>query len=61
MLAALERKSGNMSVTPIGFGAMGISAGYSSIQPDEECFKVLDTAFEAGCMFWDTADVYLNS
>ncbi|KAK0187212.1 NADP-dependent oxidoreductase domain-containing protein [Armillaria mellea] len=48
----LERKIGNTSVPGIGFGAMGISAGYGSIEPDEERFKVLDTAFEAGCSFW---------
>ncbi|KAK0234633.1 NADP-dependent oxidoreductase domain-containing protein [Armillaria nabsnona] len=57
----LQQKIGNMSMPVIGFGAMGISARYGSIEPDEECFKVLDAAFEAGCMFWDTADVYLDS
>ncbi|KAK0234639.1 NADP-dependent oxidoreductase domain-containing protein [Armillaria nabsnona] len=57
----LQRKIGNTSVPVIGFGAMGISAGYGSIEPDEERFRVLDAAFEAGCTFWDTADVYLDS
>ncbi|KAI9455551.1 NADP-dependent oxidoreductase domain-containing protein [Boletus coccyginus] len=40
----------NTRVSAIGFGAM-----------DEERFKVLDAAFESGCTFWDTANVYGDS
>jgi aryl-alcohol dehydrogenase-like predicted oxidoreductase len=40
---------------------MGISAFYGAVESDEERFKVLDAAYENGCTFWDTADVYMDS
>jgi len=55
------RKIGNDDVSELGFGAMGISAFYGAIENDEERFKVLDTALEEGCTFWDTADMYGDS
>jgi aryl-alcohol dehydrogenase-like predicted oxidoreductase len=55
------RKIGSTDVSAIGFGAMGISAFYGSVESDEERFKVLDAAYESGCTFWDTADVYNDS
>ncbi|KAF7439845.1 hypothetical protein PC9H_000182 [Pleurotus ostreatus] len=55
------RKVGDVNVSALGFGAMGISAFYGPTEPDEERFKVLDAAYEAGCRFWDTADVYMDS
>ncbi|KAF8998393.1 NADP-dependent oxidoreductase domain-containing protein [Cyathus striatus] len=55
------RKIGNDHVSAIGFGAMGMSTGYGSVVSDEESFKVLDAALEAGSTFWDTADVYKNN
>ncbi|KAF8997500.1 NADP-dependent oxidoreductase domain-containing protein [Cyathus striatus] len=55
------RKIGNDQVSEIGFGAMGIAAYYGSTQPDEERLKVLDAAFEEGCTFWDTANIYGDS
>ncbi|KAF9001661.1 NADP-dependent oxidoreductase domain-containing protein [Cyathus striatus] len=55
------RKIGNDQVNEIGFGAMGISSYYGSVDPDEERFKVLDAALETGCTFWDTADIYGDS
>ncbi|KAG7440952.1 Aldo/keto reductase [Guyanagaster necrorhizus] len=61
MSTVFQRKIGNASVSAVGFGAMGISVAYGTTEPDEERFKVLDAAFEAGCTFWDSADVYLDS
>ncbi|KIY70753.1 Aldo/keto reductase [Cylindrobasidium torrendii FP15055 ss-10] len=55
------RKIGNTIVSPIGFGAMGISAFYGAVGTDEERFKVLDAAYEANSRHWDTADVYGDS
>jgi aryl-alcohol dehydrogenase-like predicted oxidoreductase len=55
------RRIGTDEVSAIGFGAMGISAFYGSLDPDEERFKVLDAAFDIGCTFWDTSDVYGDS
>ncbi|CAA7257354.1 unnamed protein product [Cyclocybe aegerita] len=34
---------------------------YGPIENDEERFKVLDSAFEQGCTFWDSADLYGDS
>ncbi|KAF8489763.1 Aldo/keto reductase [Gautieria morchelliformis] len=56
------RKIGNTHVPAIGWGAMGISAFYGSIQQtEEERLKVLDRAFELGITHWDSADVYADS
>ncbi|KAJ7267964.1 NADP-dependent oxidoreductase domain-containing protein [Mycena rebaudengoi] len=55
------RKIGGVSVSAIGFGAMGIAGAYGAVGDDEERFKVLDTAYDAGCTMWDTADIYLDS
>jgi aryl-alcohol dehydrogenase-like predicted oxidoreductase len=41
-----------------GFGLMGLSIWYGSIQSDEERFKVLDRAYELGQTNWDTASIY---
>ncbi|KAF2662343.1 putative aldo-keto reductase [Lophiostoma macrostomum CBS 122681] len=45
-------------VTRVGFGAMGLSAYYGDVKPDNERFAVLDKAYELGDLFWDTADAY---
>ncbi|PRP85493.1 hypothetical protein PROFUN_06862 [Planoprotostelium fungivorum] len=48
-------------VTALGFGTMGLSAFYGAPKPDEERFTVLDAAFAAGELNWDSADVYMDS
>ncbi|KIL64883.1 hypothetical protein M378DRAFT_162750 [Amanita muscaria Koide BX008] len=57
----LTRKIGGTPVSALGFGAMGMSAYYGATESDEERFKLLDTAYEEGCTFWDTADIYGDS
>ena len=37
------------------------SAFYGEPKPDEERFKVLDKAYEAGDLFWDSADIYKDN
>jgi predicted aldo/keto reductase-like oxidoreductase len=49
------------AVTAIGFGLMGLSTSYGTVESDLDRFKVLDRAFEMGEKFWDTADVYGDS
>ncbi|KAJ7687733.1 Aldo/keto reductase [Mycena rosella] len=56
-----NRKIGGVSVSAIGFGAMGIAGAYGAVGDDEERFKVLDAAYAAGCTMWDTADIYMDS
>lgn len=48
-------------VTALGFGTMGLSAFYGAPKPDPERFAVLDKLYESGELFWDSADVYLDS
>uniref|UniRef100_A0A8H8CEZ4 NADP-dependent oxidoreductase domain-containing protein n=1 Tax=Psilocybe cubensis TaxID=181762 RepID=A0A8H8CEZ4_PSICU len=55
------RKIGNDDVTAMGFGLMGMSAFYGPIDSDEDRFKVLDAAFDAGCTNWDSANIYGDS
>ncbi|CAF9923888.1 MAG: hypothetical protein GOMPHAMPRED_003477 [Gomphillus americanus] len=45
-------------VVALGFGAMGLSAFYGSVESDEERFKVLDRAYEIGATNWDSSDIY---
>lgn len=45
----------------MGFGTMGLSAFYGAPKPDKERFAVLDAAYEAGELFWDSADMYADS
>ncbi|KAI1181171.1 aldo-keto reductase [Nemania sp. FL0916] len=55
-----QRKIGDDSVSAIGLGCMGMSFAYASGPGfnDEESFKVLTKAADAGITFWDTADMY---
>ncbi|KAF7327807.1 Aldo-ket-red domain-containing protein [Mycena kentingensis (nom. inval.)] len=53
---------GNKTFGAIGFGAMGIGLSlYGAVESDEDRFKVLDAAYEAGCTMWDTAQIYGDS
>uniref|UniRef100_A0A0D6R4I7 NADP-dependent oxidoreductase domain-containing protein n=1 Tax=Araucaria cunninghamii TaxID=56994 RepID=A0A0D6R4I7_ARACU len=45
-------------VTALGFGLMGLSAFYGAAKPDEERYAVLDHAYQAGELNWDSADMY---
>ena len=38
---------------------MGLSAFYGDVESDEERFKVLDAAYDAGERNWDSADMYV--
>lgn len=44
-------------VTGMGFGLMGLSAFYGAKKDDKHRFAVLDHAYEAGELFWDSADM----
>lgn len=48
-------------VTALGFGLMGLSAFYGKTLPDPERYAMLDHVFESGELFWDSADMYLDS
>ncbi|TQV73532.1 aldo/keto reductase [Exilibacterium tricleocarpae] len=48
---------GGPQVPAVGLGCMGMSEFYA---PGDEssALKTLDAAYEMGCRFWDTADIY---
>ncbi len=48
----------NLEVSAIGMGCMGFSHGYGAIPPEEESIRLIHRAFELGCTFFDTAEVY---
>ncbi|KAF2800221.1 Aldo/keto reductase [Melanomma pulvis-pyrius CBS 109.77] len=48
-------------VSALGFGAMGLSSGYGTVEENDARFAVLDRALELGTTFWDTSDVYADS
>ncbi|KAI8918889.1 auxin-induced protein PCNT115 [Entophlyctis helioformis] len=47
-------------VSALGFGAMGMSEFYGAVDADSETqsLAILHAAIDAGCTFWDTADMY---
>ncbi|KAF2673870.1 putative aldo-keto reductase [Microthyrium microscopicum] len=48
-------------VTSIGWGAMGLSAFYGTIKPDNERLALLDQLYDLGQRNWDSADMYGDS
>ncbi|UOB18621.1 aldo/keto reductase [Abyssalbus ytuae] len=53
-----KRKLGNLEVSALGFGCMGLSHGYGN-QPDrKDAIRVIRSAVEQGFTFFDTAEIY---
>jgi aryl-alcohol dehydrogenase-like predicted oxidoreductase len=53
-----KRKLRDLEVSSIGYGAMGLSMGYGATPEKEEAIKLIQKAYELGCTFFDTAEVY---
>ena len=53
-----KRKMGNLTVSAIGYGCMGLSHGYGECPPHDECIRLIKKAYELGCTFFDTAEAY---
>ena len=53
-----KRKLGNLEVSAIGLGCMGLSSGYGPATEKSEGVKLIRAAFERGVTFFDTAEVY---
>jgi aryl-alcohol dehydrogenase-like predicted oxidoreductase len=53
-----KRKLGNVEVSALGLGCMGMSASYGRIPDKQEMISLLRSAFERGITFFDTAEVY---
>ena len=55
-----KRKLGKstLEVSAIGLGCMGFSHGYGPGPSDGEAIELIRKAFDLGCTFYDTAEVY---
>jgi aryl-alcohol dehydrogenase-like predicted oxidoreductase len=49
---------GNLEVSAVGLGCMGMSFGYGPAADKQEMISLIRTAFERGVTFFDTAEVY---
>lgn len=52
------RKLGNLEVSPIGYGCMSLSMGYGYVPEKSESIGLIHRAFDLGCTFFDTAEIY---
>lgn len=53
-----KRKLNGLEVSAIGYGCMGLSMGYGAAPEKEEAIRLIHQAFELGCTFFDTAELY---
>ncbi|WP_404286364.1 aldo/keto reductase [Microvirga sp. RSM25] len=53
-----KRKVGNLEVSALGLGCMGMSANYGPPADRQEMIALIRTAVERGVTFFDTAEVY---
>ena len=49
-----NRTLGNIEVSPIGMGCMGLSHGYGDIPTEDYSIEAIRKAFDFGCTFFDT-------
>src|SRR6266705_6000278 len=53
-----ESQLGDLTVSCLGLGCMGMSQSYGVRADDSESIATVHAAIDAGCTFIDTADVY---
>jgi aryl-alcohol dehydrogenase-like predicted oxidoreductase len=53
-----KRKLGNLEVSALGLGCMGMSHGYGPAKDKAEMISLIRAAVEKGVTFFDTAEVY---
>jgi aryl-alcohol dehydrogenase-like predicted oxidoreductase len=54
------RNLGKLRVSAVGLGAMGFSHGYGPGVGADKSIELMRKAFDLGCTFFDTAEVYAN-
>ena len=53
-----KRKLGNLEVSALGLGCMGMNFSYGAVQDENEMISLMHQAVEMGITFFDTAEVY---
>ncbi|CAN7170636.1 aldo/keto reductase [Pararhizobium sp. LjRoot238] len=53
-----KRKIGQLEVSALGLGCMGLSHGYGAATDTGDAIKLIRAAYEQGVTFFDTAQVY---
>ena len=53
-----KRKLGDIEVSEIGIGTMAFSHGYGKIPDEQYSIEAIREAYDNGCTFFDTAEVY---
>ncbi len=53
-----KRKLGNLEVSALGYGCMGLDFGYGPATDRREGIRIIRAAVERGVTFFDTAEVY---
>lgn len=53
-----SRRLGNIQVSAIGMGCMGFTHAYGTPPEESEGIRLVHRAFELGCNFFDTAEMY---
>lgn len=56
-----KRKLGELEVSSVGFGCMGLSHAYGNAVPVKEAVQRIRDAFDAGYTYFDTAECYLGT
>jgi len=54
-----SRKLGNLEVSSVGYGCMGLSGGYGDTPTKEEAVKTIRAAYDMGCTLFNTAEFYV--
>lgn len=52
------RKLGDLEVSALGFGCMGLTHGYTPFLTEAESIKLIHEVLDSGCNFLDTAEIY---
>ena len=52
------RKIGNIEVSEVGMGCMSFSHGYGQIPDEKYSIEAIRNAYNHGCTFFDTAEIY---
>lgn len=52
------RKFGTLEISAVGLGCMGFTHGYGTCPNEEESIRLIRKAYEEGCTFFDTAEIY---